>query len=377
MKFSDIPGQEALKQRLKNTIKEQRISHAQLFMGPEGNGKLALAIAYAQYINCPNRTEEDSCGVCPSCRQFEKLAHPDLHFIFPTVKKSGSDKRNGAKDYMKEWRAFLRENQSIISLPGWYEKMQVENKQGLIYTDDAQDVIRALGYKSFESEYRIVIIWMIEKLHHDAAPKLLKILEEPPSKTLFLLITEQAEQILSTIKSRTQLVKIPALDETAMKEWLEKQGETDPEHILHTIAMTDGNIAAARNFLGDEEEDSYNFITFREWMRLCFQTDIKGINELGASFSKIGRERQKTFYAYALKIVRFSIHLHLKNNQLIKSGKTENEFLKKFSPFFNGKNIMYFAEEFNKAIHETERNANALILFLDISLKASQWLRMK
>ncbi len=377
MKFSDIPGQEALKQRLKNTIKEQRISHAQLFMGPEGNGKLALAIAYAQYINCPNRTEEDSCGLCPSCRQFEKLAHPDLHFIFPTVKKSGSDKRNGAKDYMKEWREFLRENQSIISLPAWYEKMRVENKQGVIYTDDAQDVIRALSYKSFESEYRIVIIWMIEKLHHDAAPKLLKILEEPPSKTLFLLITEQAEQILSTIKSRTQLVKIPALDETAMKQWLEKQGETDPEHILHTIAMTDGNIVAARNFLGDEEEDSYNFKTFRDWMRLCFQTDIKGINDLGASFSKIGRERQKTFYAYALKIVRFAIHLHLKNNQLIKSGKTENDFLKKFSPFFNGKNIMYFAEEFNKAIHETERNANALILFLDISLKASQWLRMK
>jgi len=378
MRFSDIIGQEAIKQRLRSTIKDERVSHAQLFMGPEGNGKLALAIAYAQFINCPHRSEEDSCGQCPSCKQFAKLAHPDLHFIFPTVKKKdGGTNKALSRDYLKEWRELFIEKNGLFSLQGWYQKISVENKQGVIYADDANEILKALAYKSYESEYRIVIIWMVEKLQHMAAPKLLKILEEPPEKTLFVLLTENSDQILSTIKSRTQLVKIPAINDEDMLRWLQTCKLSDMELMLHIVSMSDGNIVQARLQMNDTEQDSYNFTTFRDWMRHCFKADYKQLADMSAAFSKIGRERQKTFYAYALKIVRFSIHLHLKNNSIIKSGKTENEFLSKFYPYFNGRNIFLFAEEFNKAIYETERNASRQILFMDISLKATSWLRLK
>ena len=185
--------------------------HAQLFLGPEGSGKLPLALAYAQYINCQNRQEDDSCGHCPSCIKFNKLIHPDLHFVYPVSKTKDSSDKPTSKEFLKPWRELVLENNGYINLTDWYEKIDIEKKQGIINADDCNNIIKTLSYKSFESEYKIMIIWMVEKLFHSAAPKILKILEEPPEKTLFILISENPDIIINTILSRTQLVKIPKI----------------------------------------------------------------------------------------------------------------------------------------------------------------------
>lgn len=189
MLFNKIIGQQQVKERLIQTVKENRVSHAQLFIGANGSGKLALAIAYAQYVNCKSRSETDSCGICPSCIKYEKLIHPDLHFIYP-IAATKEVKKPRSADFIESWRSLLIENNYYISLNEWFEKIGIENKQGIINAEDCNSIIKTLGYKSYEAEYKVMIIWMAEKLFHAAAPKILKILEEPPEKTLFILITE-------------------------------------------------------------------------------------------------------------------------------------------------------------------------------------------
>ena len=199
MLFKDVIGHNDLKSRLLLSVKEGRIPHAQLFFGPEGSGNLPLAFAYAQYLNCKNRQPEDSCGLCPSCIQFQKLAHPDLHFIYPVATTTTIKEKPKSLDFIAQWREFLLSNNCYVSLNDWYETIEIEKKQGIINKDDCNEIVRLLGYKSYESEYKVMVIWMVEKLFHAAAPKILKILEEPPDKTVFLLITENTDLILSTI----------------------------------------------------------------------------------------------------------------------------------------------------------------------------------
>nr|MBC8146675.1 DNA polymerase III subunit delta [Bacteroidota bacterium] len=219
MQFKEVIGHEEIKKRLIQTVRENRISHAQLFAGQEGIGKLALAIAYGQYISCTNKQETDSCGVCPSCIKYNKLIHPDLYFTYPVSTNKEVKTKPLSRLFISKWREILLQKDYIFSLQQWYQKIQIENKQGIINTEDCNEIIKSLSLKTFESEYRVVIIWMPEKLFHAAAPKLLKILEEPPPKTLFLLITESPDKILKTIISRTQIIKIPKLKDQDVKEY--------------------------------------------------------------------------------------------------------------------------------------------------------------
>jgi len=212
LKFADVIGQQQVKSQLLKTVKNNRVSHAQLFLGQAGIGKLGLAIAYAQYINCTNKQEDDSCGVCPSCVKYEKLIHPDLHFIFPTATTERVEKPK-SKDFVSEWRELILDRNGYISIADWYGKIGIERKRAIINARDCNDIIQTLSYKSFEAEYKVMIIWMVEKLFHSAAPKLLKILEEPPDKTLFILVAENQESMLKTILSRTQLIKVPFLQD--------------------------------------------------------------------------------------------------------------------------------------------------------------------
>ena len=337
MRFCDITGQEGIKAKLIQTVSDQRVSHAQLFFGPEGCGKLALAIAYAQYINCTNKQGiNDSCGTCPSCIKYQKLIHPDLHFIYPVATTRRVTKKPQSKLFLEEWRKFLLENNYQAGLQGWYEAIGLENKQGIINADDCNEIITTLSYKSYESDYKVMILWMVEKLYYSAAPKILKILEEPPEKTLFLLISEDPDQIIKTIVSRTLLVKIPGTG------------------FLHS---------------GRSEEEAGYFEPFRQWMRLCFSGKIAELIPFTADIARLGREKQKGFLTYGLKVTGFCSSINYRNQLPAGIEGDELKFIRDFSPYIHQENLPAFNDLFNTALFHVERNAHSPTLFLDLSLK--------
>jgi len=386
MLFKEIPGQKRIKERLIKSVSENRVSHAQLFLGPEGSGKLALAVAYAQYINCLDKKADDSCGVCRSCVKYNKLAHPDLHFVFPKIvvkeedenkRKEGQRKKVTSKDFANEWREMVLESNFFFELNQWYTKLNIENKQGIISADDCNEIIKTLSYKSYEAEYKVMVIWMVEKLYFTAAPKILKILEEPPEKTLFILISENQDQIISTILSRTQLVKIPRLDDKAVRDYLVNKANI-PDHDANTIALiSEGNLVEALKKRNDAIAEKEYFENFVRWMRSCFSFKVKDINDFVVSVSKMGRERQKAFLLYAMKIARASLLMNLRSESIIKLDNDELKWLEKFYPFINPRNSADFYNTFNEAHYHIERNANPTILFMDVSLKVTKLLRIK
>lgn len=375
MRFSNIYGHENIKDRLRNTVYDQRISHAQLFLGPEGSGSLALALAYAQYINCLNRTADDSCGICPSCVKYQKLAHPDLHFIFPVATNKEVEKKPRSIDFIAFWRELLIENNLMVSLSEWVEKIGVENKQVIINADDCSEINRTLSYKSYESEYKVMVIWMAEKIFYSAAPKILKILEEPPGKTLFLLIAENQDLILPTILSRTQLVKVNKYEDKHIREMLVDQFKMEGEEAARISRLAEGNYILAKKLVYETEDENYNFEKFREWMRLCYKPGYAEIIALVGEFAKLGRERQKSFLHYCLRMTRICFQTNLGNHSLVKLEGDAETFSKNFSRFIHQNNVAGFADEFQKAIVHIERNANPSILFLDLSFMCVQLLK--
>lgn len=381
MKFSDIIGQEPLKQRLRRTVTDNRVSHAQLFLGPEGSGKLALALAYAQYINCRKRTPEDSCGECPSCKKYSKLIHPDLHFIYPiNSTKEVTGTKILSKDFIVSWREFLIQNNYYVSLPDWYEKIGIEKKQGIINAEDADGINRTLAYKAYEAEYKVMIVWMVDKMNITSANKLLKILEEPPEKTLFILVSENQEQIIATILSRAQLVKVPRLTDKEIQNSLEQQHKVEAADAYKIARQADGSYTAALMLAGignTEKETTSNdknrFLLFRDWMRRCFTISdkLKDYDKLLETIPKLlgdgSREKQKEFLAYGLDMFRICLQCHVGNQHLIRVADEELDFVQKFSRYIHPLNIAQFEEEFNKAIFHIERNANANIILTDLS----------
>ncbi len=380
MKFSEIPADNSIKQKLIQTIKDQRVSHAQLFYGPEGSGKLALAIAYAQLLNCtspspvaPSPTGEGvgggACGTCPSCIQYQKLAHPDLHFFFPTATSKKVSSKPSSKQYIEAWRKFLLTNDYQVSLPEWYDFIGIENKQGTIYTDDANEINRILSYKSYESEYKVVIIWMIEKLYHQTAPKLLKILEEPPDKTLFILVSDNPDHVIATILSRCLPIRIPKIPEQEIKNYLVGKTGCSLAEAQTGSRTSYGNIKQAMHKLQQVEEDHFLFDTFRNWMRLCFSRNIPELIGFASEAGKIGREKQKSMLRYGLLVTGYSTSIRFGQSQFVTAEGEEMEFVQKFSPFLTAEKLPVFYDLLNKAIYHIERNAHAPTLFLDLSLK--------
>ena len=374
MQFKNIHGQEKIKKQLIQTVKDNRVSHAQLFFGPEGSGKLALAIAYAQFISCTNKQENDSCGVCSSCIKYNKLIHPDLHFFYPNA-SNNKIRKPRSKDFIKQWRELLIENDYNVNLNQWYEKVEIERKQAIINVEDCHEIIRTLSLKTYESEFKIIIIWMVEKLFHAAAPRILKNLEEPPEKTLFILITENYEKILSTISSRTQLIKIPKFKKKDISNFLKAKFD-EPENVIYKASnLADGNIINAIDFLNNSEKENFNFIKFREFLRLTYSNDFIEINKFVVDIAKISREKQKHFISYGLKIVRNCI---LKNNNpdLVKTEGEELKFLNAFHPFINSTNYLQFNDELNEAFYHIERNGNSQIIFMDLALTFTKYFKI-
>ncbi len=368
MFFKDVAGHQELKRKLIQNIRNGRISHAQLFLGMEGSGKLALAIAYARYLACKDPGEEDACGKCSSCIKYNKLAHPDLNFFFPNPAQKKGDTTLCSKDYMEPWRDYLMQNK-YVSLNEWYNKVQMENKQGIISVADCSEIIRVLGYTSYESEYKVVIIWMIERLYHSAAPKLLKILEEPPDKTLFLLVSESHEQVLPTILSRTQLVKVGRLSDDEITEGLINLYGIDPATATQAAFQADGNFYRALTLCSNDETDINHTNTLKEWFRSCYRYDPQAIVKQVEEIAKTGREKQKNLLNFALEIFRQSTLINYQAGELVKTHPVAGEFISNFAKVLQPQVAATLCEEFSRAIYHIERNANPKILFTDLSLR--------
>ena len=377
MQFKDIFGQTGIKERLINSVKENRVSHAQLFLGPEGSGKLALALAYAQYISCTDKKNDDSCGVCSSCIKYNKLIHPDLHFFFPIAATKKITKPT-SKAFAAEWREFLIKNNYYIAIENWFEFIGIENKQAIINKDDCLDIIKTLNLKSFESDYKIIIIYMVEKLYHAAAPKLLKVLEEPPEKTLFILISENHDQVLTTILSRTQLIKINKKSNTEISNYLQKNNGLESQEASKIAKIANGNLSEALRILENADESNFNFENFKNWMRSCYAKDYAAIILWIEEMSKasVGREKLKRFFIYALKSSRSCLLINnTKSEDLLKLTQEEIVFLKKFAPFINTKNVFQIVEELNKTLYHIERNLNPKIVLMDVSFNLMKLLK--
>lgn len=376
MNFKGIVGQDTVKQRLIKSVKDNRIPHAQLFTGFEGTGKLALAIAYAQYINCLNKGETDSCGTCPSCHKYSKLIHPDLHFVFPiflTDKKGDDDDDDKGPSgklsdiFITQWREVLLEN-PYISETDWYEKLGSDKKQGIIGVTESSEVIRKISLKSYEAEYKIMIIWLPERMNIQAANRLLKLIEEPPEKTVFLMVTESPDHILKTIVSRTQIIKVPPINRENIATALVDRFQLNPSKANDISHIANGNYQSALKVLNTDESNPY-FSMYRDLMRNCWTKDVLKLLGWVEKISGLGREKQKEFLTYALRLTRESFMLNLGLNDIVYLSGEESEFGQKFSPFINEKNILQFNREFNLAIDHISRNGNAQIVFTDMTMK--------
>ena len=378
MLFSQIIGHEDVKAKLIQSVKENRVAHAQLFLGQEGTGKLALAIAYAQYINCSNKGEHDSCGVCPSCKKFNSLAHPDLHFIFPNTTNKNVKKDPKSDLFLTEWREYLLSCNAYADLSSWYNVLEVENKQGSINVRDASTIMGKLNLKAYEGEYKIAIIWMAEKLNLDAANKLLKLLEEPPEKTLFILISENQEELLATVRSRTVLMKIPKLGLIEVQNALMQKFGCDAGEARDAASLANGNWILASHYLSENEDERIYAQYFQKWMRYCFKFSAPELIDFIANDLKpLGREKQKEFLSYGLNIFHNAMLLNnsMEDNVLLPSD--EIKFLNNFAPFISNNNIEMITGLFEESINQIERNGNASLIFLDDSFKIFNYFKMR
>jgi DNA polymerase-3 subunit delta' len=367
MFFKDVVGQEALKKRLIQSVQDERISHAQLFSGPEGTGKIAMAIAYAQYISCKNRTETDSCGVCPSCHKYGKLAHPDLHFVFP-IFNSPKTKNPVSDDFISEWREMVLTN-PYFNLGSWLNFIEADNAQGMIYERESDSIYKKLNLKSFESEFKVMIIWLPEKMHVACSNKLLKLIEEPPNKTLFILITEDEEAVISTIRSRAQLVKFPFINKESIQAALLEMQEIDWDLIPDAVHLSNGNFIKAKAFINPGEDEQFYFRKFQDMMRYAYKREVLEQIQWAEEMAKIGRDKQKAFFAFALRLIREYFVMNMKRSTMVYLNQQEKEWGKQFAPFINERNIVAFFNEFELSIKHTSMNGNPRIIFLDTALR--------
>lgn len=375
MKFSEVFVQEEIKQRLIQSVKEKRISHAQIFAGMEGLHSLALAIAYAQYINCHNRTDTDSCGKCPSCVQFEHLAHPDLHFFFPHP-----GEKYASPQFYDEWRNLINETHGLFSINDWYNRIGMENKQGIINKADIDIILEKTALKPYESEYKTFIIYMPEKIQTGMANKLLKSLEEPEGKTLFLLVTENYDNILGTIASRCQMIKITRFTTEELSTLIKSHFSCDEETAHKKAVMADHNIITALRPIDDTPEASFSL--FQEMMRHAYvlyhpnkYLDFKEIGKWIENMGKMGREQQKNFLQYSLALIRKCMLKNIQLDQMAVSVSEEDSWIEKFKPFIHYKNITQLYSVINETILQIEANANTKILMMDLMLSIGRYLR--
>ncbi|WP_034060421.1 DNA polymerase III subunit [Lacinutrix jangbogonensis] len=382
MNFINIIGQAHVKNHLKLSADNGRIPHAQLFIGPEGSGTLPMAIAYAQYVLCGNTDAENSNGNTACNLKFNNFSHPDLHFAFPVTTNDKIKRHPVSKHFLVEWRDMLTK-QPYGNLFDWYKQLGVDNKQGQIGVDEAQDIIKSLALKSYEGGYKVMLIWMADKMNTAASNKLLKLIEEPPNKTIFILIAEEEEQIINTIKSRCQLLHFPPLAEIDIKNALIKNyGLT--EAVATKIAhQANGNYNKACDLVYNDSEDTQFETWFIFWIRAAFKAKgnkaaIHDLIQWSEDIAKTGRETQKHFLNFCLGFFRQALLLNYNADALVYMEiKSEKFKLEKFAPFVHNNNILDISNELQDAIYHIERNGNSKIILTDLSIKLTRLLHKK
>lgn len=382
MKFSDIVGQNHLKNHLVNSVQKGRIPHAQLFIGPEGSGTLSMALAYAQYIICNNKGSENEGGSAACNLKFDHLQHPDLHFVYPVATNDSIKSHPISDDFLSTWIDFLKET-PYGSVNDWYEAIGIQKKQGNISVHEAASILKKLILKPFEGGYKVMIIWMAEKMNTEAANKLLKLLEEPTDKTVFILIAEDEKAILQTILSRCQILHFNALNEQEIVQGLIEKESCDEVDAYSIAKQAQGNYNKALklryNITNEYPFDEW-FVT---WVRAAFRANknarvvsdlIKWSDEIAA----IGREKQKLFLNHCMELFRQALLLNYSTAELVyMEPKVENFKLKNFAPFVNEHNILEIYQEIEDATYHIERNGNAKMIFTDLSIKLTRLIHKK
>lgn len=367
MFFRDVIGQEDVKQRLIHSVKTGQIAHAQLFCGPEGVGKFPLALAYARYIQCTNKGENDACGQCPSCKQYNNLMHPDLHFVFPIVKNEKKKKRV-SDDYIEDWRLFLAEN-TYFNLDQWLEYIDAANSQAMIYAEESREIIRKISLKTYESDYKVMIIWLPERMNAVCANKLLKLLEEPYDKTVFLLVSDNASAILGTILSRTQPVHLRPLSEDVVSSALVTNYSLSSEDASAIAHIASGNYLKALESIRVSDEMSLNFDLFVRLMRLAYGRKIKDLKLWSEEISDLGREKERVFLSYAQRMLRENFIYNIRQPEINYMTTQEVQFSSRFAPFIHERNVYPIMEELSRAYDDIGQNANGKIVFFDLAIK--------
>lgn len=382
MLFSDILGQEHIKSHLTKSVDKGRVAHAQLFVGPEGSGTLPMALAYAQYLLCGN-VRGENLGGNESCNlKFNNFSHPDLHFAFPVTTSHKVKSKPVSNFYLEEWRQLL-EQQPYGNLFDWYNLLGVDNKQGQIGVDEAHEIVKSLSLKSYEGGYKVMIIWMAEKMNTACANKLLKLIEEPPEKTVFILIAEDEEQLINTIKSRCQVLHFPLLPEETIASGLVKNFHVEKSVASKIAHQSNGNYNKACDLIYQDSEDIQFEKWFVVWIRSAFKAkgNKSAIHDLiswSEEIAKTGRETQKKFLRFCLNYFRQALLLNYKANELVYlEPKSENFKLEKFAPFVHDNNILEISKEIQDAVYHIERNGNSKIILTDLSIKLTRLLHKK
>jgi len=378
MLFSEVIGQEAVKQKLISSCREGRVSHALLFFGPIGSGVFPLANAFAQYLTCENPGLEDSCGVCSGCKKNAKMVHPDVHYVYP-VMTSKKFKEPKSADYVGPWRETAIAN-PYLDYNDWVDVIaESETKQASIMKEEVVEIIHKINLKAFEAPYKVVIIWLPERMNVTVGNKLLKSFEEPPDKTIFILASEQRDALLQTILSRTQLLKVGRLKDDEVKNGLIRQYQLTEEKAKEITRYADGNYRMAMELASKEQGEGSHEQDFINWMRLCFNPSktMAGLIGWVEGMASSSRDQQKHFLFSAIQVVRECLMMNVSGGEMVKLDPQQQEILALFKPFINKKNVDSFVSELNKAHFHVERNANPKILFLDLSLKISKILQIK
>jgi len=359
MRFGDIIGLDAQKATLIQSVKKNHVAHAQLFHGSQGSGNLALALAFGAYVNCQNPTDTDSCGKCASCSKIDKLAHPDVSFIFPTA----GGKKVLSENFMNEWRSFAREN-VYGNLTDWLETISI--KQGNIPVEEARKLIQNLSLKSYEGGYKLVYIWLPEMLSIGTANAILKVLEEPPSQTFFLLVCNDSQHLLTTILSRVQRFAVPKFKDEDVKIFLARAGQTE-NRAKEIALLSNGNLNKALKLSASKNENEHDW--FANWMRFCYAFNVMELVPMADEFDTFSKEHQKHIFEYSLSIFRELFLVASGNDSLVRLEAKQEEFVRKFSKAFKMDNLHEITQLVDEGIFHLERNVRAKIVFLDVSLQ--------
>ena len=371
MKFSDVIGQEEARERLVGMVAEGRLPHALMLCGPEGSGKMALALAFATYLLCERHDGAgDACGECRQCKMAGKWEHPDLHFTFPTIKlpSMGPDHKPVSDDFATQWRQMLAAG-PYFTMNQWMEMMGGENQQAIITAGESDELSRKLSLKSSQGGYKVSVIWLPERMNQECANKLLKLIEEPPSMTVFIMVSEEPDKLLDTIRSRTQRIDIKRTDNESIKRALVELRGIGDDTAQRIARMANGNWIKATEALDADNENELFLDLFQQLMRLAYMRNVKELKRWSEALQPLGREKQKRFLSYFLRLVRENFMYNFQRPELTYMTKREEDFARNFARYVNEANVLQMSDLANRAIRDIGQNANAKIVFFDMAMR--------